>query len=280
MKKRYLSLVVAGLLSCGIASQTSASIIEGGDVATMAEADVVLDIVFAIDTSGSMSDEIDGLSSIMAGVINNLSCPDCNSLWVRADFYGIDGTSGIFDERVDNITGNPADTVTNQLEDNAPAVTDLVSYYNYWGIDDSASDQDYYKAIVTIGDEGTEDGYPVYQDDWDAAYVANQAAINNGFMVFSVVGTPYYPSDQANRDDVFSAMAIGGTGGGYTFGDTGGGFTSTTSGTLQSDIEGIICRASGCGDVAPVPEPATMFLFGTGLIGLIGYNRKRFSKKD
>jgi hypothetical protein len=33
------------------------------------------------------------------------------------------------------------------------------------------------------------------------------------------------------------------------------------------------------GDIEPIPEPATMLLFGTGLVGLIGYNRKRFSKK-
>jgi len=33
------------------------------------------------------------------------------------------------------------------------------------------------------------------------------------------------------------------------------------------------------GDIKPVPEPATMLLLGTGIIGLAALGRKKFQKK-
>lgn len=276
-RKCYTGLLAISLLSCGFNSQTSAGTITGGDAASMASADVLLDIAFVMDTSASMSDEISQLTSSMGTIINNLDCPECN-VWVRADFYGIAGTSGtLFNKTVNNITGNTGATVTNHEEDNAPAVSDMITFYDYWGHDDSVAGQDYYKAIVTIGDEGTQDGHPVIGTDWLAAHQANQAAIANDFLIFSLVGTvwPGFIADEANRNAVFSAMAVGGSGGGYAFGDTGGTFALTTSSTLEQDIENIICTAAGGGTTDPVPEPATVLLFGTGLAGLAAVRRRQ-----
>ena len=46
----------------------------------------------------------------------------------------------------------------------------------------------------------------------------------------------------------------------------------------QSDLEITYSPATATA-TAPVPEPATILLMGFGLLGLVGYSRKRFSKK-
>jgi len=275
MKRQLLvAVVLAVVVAMGSSSSALATYMTGGDAATQAAADAVLDIVFTIDTSGSMFDDINAIGNVAQNVVTNLDCPK-GDIWVRARFMSFTTyTYGIFNEPITTyVTAKGGTPVTNHSEDNGPAVTDLVNWYN-WN-DDTAADQDYYKAIVTIGDEGTENGYPVYQDDWDAAYVANQAAIANDVMVFGWVADPY-PGVEA----VFRAMSEGGTGYGYTFGDTGGLFTNYNAAQgaeLEAEIERIICTAGG-GGTTVIPEPGTFVIWGLGLLSVVGFGwfrRKR-----
>lgn len=277
MKKMILLFaVISTFLLCG---KSDAAYFTGGDASDIDTATSILDIVFVSDTSASMQDEMTFISNNIVRIINNLDCPECD-VYIRATLLGINGTFGNFNQTTRNYVYNATHTtygITNHQEDNAPAVTDMVNYYLWDDASSFRADQNYYKAVVTIGDEGTDDGYPVNNPDWNAARVANQAAIANDVMVFSLIGTvwPAYAGDQPNRDAVFTALAVGGANPyGAALGNTGGAAYFTTSDTLEADLEAILCRAATGGNTDPVPEPGTLFLLGSGLFGLFGARKK------
>ena len=239
------------LLLLGFSSNSFAASISGGDAASQATADTVVDIVFAIDTSGSMRDEASAISRAINSAITNLQCPNID-VWVNARLTGLRGTWGgtLFDETSESVlTGVGAAVTIDDIEDNGPVVFDFATANTAYYVDPTNAGQNYAKAIVTIGDEGLEGGEPVTQADHDSGKAANDIAIANGVLVFSLLGN----NPSAGASPLFQALAEGGaTLGGHVFNDTGGSFTTTTAATpFEEVLENVFCQA------AIVPPPAT-----------------------
>jgi hypothetical protein len=286
--------VIAGgaLALFGLGSTAHASTIIGGNAADIASADNILDIVFAIDTSGSMWDDIDQIGSQAAAAIQALSCPD--DIWVRARFFGVAGSRGsVFDEDfrsfLNSQTGVTVNANYTSSEDNGWAVNEGALYYPWFqGTEFTGQDttgKDLFKAIVHIGDEGLENGSPINQADWDLALTANQTAIANDVFVFSWVtddptNTFVVPTWQALSEGGSAPAGSGFTGGSCN--DTGGSLINGAGGLTDQEvantIQDIVCTAGTGGTGGNVvPVPGTLLLLGAGL-GMLGFG-KRFSKK-
>ena len=129
----------------------------------------------------------------------------------------------------------------------------------------------------------TWDAGETFSVDWN--FISNDTWPYNDYSILYIFDCYYNLLDVVKLADVIS-VGFGGSFTGwntleYTFASAGSGYIgfgvfNAADGMEDSQlfIDNIISGA------APVPEPSTILLLGSGLLGLVGYGRKRFSKKS
>ncbi|MCP4592525.1 MAG: hypothetical protein GY842_17460, partial [bacterium] len=224
------------VLGCGASADCNSDGIP--DECLLAECSEI-DVVFILDTSGSMSDEIDGLCDVIGDVIDALAQ---QGLTVNAEILSIwdstraaggqgdvsGGDDGLRGERVacscctntvqdlygTTTPGLPeilgdcgGDGVEGEREEWGPA-TAIVSANRTWTADAT-------RLIIPLTDEGPRCGDPVYDpgSDRDAIEHAIPIVNSNGVVVSPVIGTPFPPDVLTLAED----LAAGGAPGGRVF---------------------------------------------------------------
>jgi len=107
----------------------------------------------------------------------------------------------------------------------------------------------------------------------DSSTKINDFGTSFGFFLTTPQENIFYSEDDKNND--LAQMLI------YSFPGTPNQYIVACEDLVLTDSDqdynDLVVKAS---EVRPVPEPATMFLLGSGLIGLAAFGRKKFFKKS
>ncbi len=188
-----------------------------------------VDVVFAMDTSGSMNDEFSALCSQINAIVANLQ-----NQGVSVN-YRILGLARTFQCASDTVQHLVPGGLVNHEEDWGPAVTDLSNGY--------AWQPDYARLIIPMSDEGPENGDPVHDpgSDRDAITAAIAAAQAHQVIVSPILGTGHSSAVTRLAQDLANA--------------TGGRVFQSTE--PAQDIAGAIGDMIGTAACMPVIENVT-----------------------
>jgi hypothetical protein len=140
-------------------------------------------VLFMMDTSGSMSDEFDVLCNKIDDIVQGLQD---GGITIDYEILGINATRSCASGTVSGSVPNPT---VNHIEDWGPAVEDVAEQYNW--------KSGYVRIAIPMSDEGAENGDNWTSADDDAIDRAKKAAKTNSVGVIPVIGTPWQQSQYA-----------------------------------------------------------------------------------
>ncbi len=171
-----------------------------------------------------------------------------------------------FDAGPDFIPFNENDRIIRPSSKDEWIISDLTNVH--WDIDEAFQD---YVSLVRTQDVGWNDRNYVYH--------INHSDYNGIIMRDRVDG--YLPSGYRQRS-LWEMRISSEIGGHYWLHFRNEYYAGTVGGWVEYQnnlLSGTVTMIEHIGGEEPIPEPATMLLFGTGLAGLAGYRKRKAMKK-
>ena len=207
-------------------------------ILSVSAAPVKVDIIFAMDTSGSMSNEASALVNSMNSVTSELSA----DFDLETKLWGITSTQwGL----TSNVRAEVSGGTANHSEDWGPATYDLAALYTGWR-------SGAVKIVVPISDECPENGDGCGTDDETSVSSARAAADANNVQVLPIIGSVYNSSNTAKILQLAFGLSTNNT------------IVQTSSGVYADEMKAAIKEiiATVTGEIVGVPSLGGYYIQG------------------